>query len=969
MAAIGHDYDSVITKPTCTAGGYTTHTCANCGDSYVDSNTAATGHSYGAWKVRRQATCTEAGEEYQKCACGAERIRPIPAKGHAYETVVTAPTCTEAGYTTHTCANCDDSYVDGNTAATGHSFGAWQVRTAATCTENGLEFQTCANCDTEQTRQINAIGHVYESVVTEPTCTETGYTTHTCANCGDSYVDSNTAATGHSFGAWHVRTAATCTENGLEFQTCANCDTEQTRQINAIGHVYESVVTEPTCTETGYTTHTCANCDDSYVDSNTAATGHSFGAWQVRVEATCIKSGEEFCVCAACGAESTRAIAAMGHDYQSVVTAPTCTAQGYTTYTCVKCASSYVDHYMAIIGHSYGAWQVRVEATCTKTGEEFRACTACGAEQMRIVVAKGHDYTSVVTAPTCTVQGYTTHTCNGCGIRYVDNYTAAAGHSFGAWETGKEASCTESGETHRTCTACGLEESRTVSATGHDYRAVVTAPTCTAQGYTTYTCANCGGNYLDQYTAAMGHDWDDGVVTKEPTEQSSGERVRACRRCGETRVEIIPTLDHVHSYEAAVTAPTCTEQGYTTYSCSCGDRYITAYVSAQGHIYGQWYTEMEATCIRNGQQRRDCQNCKHYETKVIETTAHDYVQNVTAPTCTAQGYVTNCCKNCNDSYLDQYTAALGHSFGEWEDMDTTMHYRICTRCATEETAAHGWDAGVVTREATCQEEGICLYTCLTCATTKEESIEKVTTHTYDGTWSSDASGHWHACTLCGARQNVSEHVSSGEATEETDEICVACGYVIQAALGHEHDFGSDWIKDENGHWKACAGCGEVQQYAGHAFENACDADCAVCGYERAIEHQLNEQWKQDPNHHWRECGICGCVLEKVNHVPGAEATATEPQLCTVCGYELVPALGEEDVPPTSQPAQTEPVPGETTPDETVRPSATVRPSEVEKTDDNTENGGTFLGGVIVGVLAAVAIVVVAMLLWTRKRKP
>ena len=45
------------------------------------------------------------------------------------------------------------------------------------------------------------------------------------------------------------------------------------------------------------------------------------------------------------------------------------------------------------------------------------------------------------------------------------------------------------------------------------------------------------------------------------------------------------TLVHVHNYQSVVTAPTCTERGYTTYTCECGDSYVDDYVDATGHSY------------------------------------------------------------------------------------------------------------------------------------------------------------------------------------------------------------------------------------------------------------------------------------------------------------------------------------------------------------------------------------------------
>ena len=77
----------------------------------------------------------------------------------------------------------------------------------------------------------------------------------------------------------------------------------------------------------------------------------------------------------------------------------------------------------------------------------------------------------------------------------------------------------------------------------HDYKAVVTDPTCTEDGYTTYTCSTCNDTYIDDETDALGHD-----------------------------------------YKAVVTDPTCTEDGYTTYTCStCGNTFVDDETDATGH--------------------------------------------------------------------------------------------------------------------------------------------------------------------------------------------------------------------------------------------------------------------------------------------------------------------------------------------------------------------------------------------------
>ena len=67
----------------------------------------------------------------------------------------------------------------------------------------------------------------------------------------------------------------------------------------------------------------------------------------------------------------------------------------------------------------------------------------------------------------------------------------------------------------------------------------VTAPTCTAKGYTTHTRA-CGDSYVDTYVDALGHAWDSGKVTKPATETEDGVKTFTCTRCGETKTEVIP---------------------------------------------------------------------------------------------------------------------------------------------------------------------------------------------------------------------------------------------------------------------------------------------------------------------------------------------------------------------------------------------------------------------------------------------
>ena len=133
----------------------------------------------------------------------------------------------------------------------------------------------------------------------------------------------------------------------------------------------------------------------------------------------------------------------------------------------------------------------------------------------------------------------------------------------------------------------------------HDYVSVVTSPTCTERGYTTYTCSKCGAEYVGDEVQMLRHDWDEGAVTVEPTEETEGVKTYTCTRCGVTKTEAIPVKDHVHAYTDDVTAPTCTEAGFTTHTCACGESYVDSEVPALGHDY------RDGVCTRCGAEDPD----------------------------------------------------------------------------------------------------------------------------------------------------------------------------------------------------------------------------------------------------------------------------------------------------------------------------------------------------------------------------
>ena len=142
-----------------------------------------------------------------------------------------------------------------------------------------------------------------------------------------------------------------------------------------------------------------------------------------------------------------------------------------------------------------------------------------------------------------------------------------------------------------------------------------------------------------------------------------------------------------HDYQATITSPTCTEAGYTTYTCSiCGDSYVSNMVSAKGH---------------------------------------SYKEVVTSPTCTEAGYTTYTCSICGDKYVSDEVSAKGHTKKTIAGTAATctqsgltdgVQCSVCNDILTEQTEilafGHDWKAATTSAPKTC----------LTCGETEGDKL-------------------------------------------------------------------------------------------------------------------------------------------------------------------------------------------------------------------------------------------------------
>ena len=339
-------------------------------------------------------------------------------------------------------------------------------------------------------------------------------------------------------------------------------------------HTFTEEVVEPTCIDKGYTELTCSECGYVRRDSFTEPDPQKHIYEKVEeVASTCTAAGYLKEVCSVCGDEKVtdKAVAKHEMDAWYIAVESTCTTKGTERRNCKNC-----DHYetkeLALAEHAYGEWEVSIVADCNG-GEDKRICADCGHTDTR-ATAPVHKFSTEEHKPDCFNYGYTTYTCDLCGHTEDRDYVDPNGHDDEPIKV-VETSCTEQGYTVYKCKVCGEEHTvmSELLPEGHAYDAVVTAPTCTEMGYTTYTCTVCEHSYVDGYTSPE-HDLGEWVMVVEPHCPTLGVEKAKCVVCGHVSERFV---DPKHEYVATVTEPTYCTEGYTTYTCACGDSYVSDY--------------------------------------------------------------------------------------------------------------------------------------------------------------------------------------------------------------------------------------------------------------------------------------------------------------------------------------------------------------------------------------------------------
>ena len=296
---------------------------------------------------------------------------------------------------------------------------------------------------------------------------------------------------------------------------------------------------------------------------------------------------------------------------RGVVTAPTCTEDGYTTYQCTDCGKSVVGNITPAKKHteSKPVQENIVSPTCTKEGsyDSVVYCSDCHTELSRVnktIPVTEHKAAAAVeenkVEPTCTKEGSYDSVvyCSDCHaeLSRVNKTIPVTKHKAAAAveENKVEPTCTKEGSYDSVvyCSDCHAELSRenvVINALGHDLvHHDSKAPTCTDKGYKEYdTCSRCDYTTYEELVA-IGHKLT--TKTTKATISANGSIVRKCATCGKvisTTTIYYPktvTLSATsYTYDGKVKTPAVTVKGSDGKVISSGN-YSVAYASGRTNV-------------------------------------------------------------------------------------------------------------------------------------------------------------------------------------------------------------------------------------------------------------------------------------------------------------------------------------------------------------------------------------------------
>ena len=449
-----------------------------------------------------------------------------------------------------------------------------------------------------------------------------------------------------------------------------------------MGQWYET--RQPTADTAGEERRDCQICDH-YESREIASPGHNFADWYTHQEATCVVVGEERRDCRDCDHYECRETGFGEHHFGDwyVFSQASCTVAGEERRGCDRC-----DHYESrdteLLNHSYGDWYVVLEPTIDEEGTECRDCVYCDANQMRpmpVLPSVERTY-AIITYSFLNVRAGASSSAAKMGVLYE-------GIKVEILEQVKVGSNT-----------WGRIEYGWICLTGYANMLTGREELVADRGDKTFATITC--DYLS--------------VRPEP--DSSTARLATIQTGARVRIYEARTIGSVVWGRTAMGWIWLT--GYTALDVEKGEHLE--------HTYGDWYVFQQGNCVTAAWERRDCQECEHYETREGQLGSHsmDVWYVIAAPTCVMPGMERQDCLFC-DHYAERQIAATGqHSMGQWyvvgiPDCEKEgQQFRDCADCHYSESKpvpalGHQFDAWYVAVAPGCENPGQERRDCQSCS--------------------------------------------------------------------------------------------------------------------------------------------------------------------------------------------------------------------------------------------------------------
>ncbi len=699
---------------------------------------------------------------------------------HVYdEGDVVDPTCTEVGYTLHTCTLCGASYKDQFVEALGHRTGVFTVTVEPGCEHEGLREAVCSECGEKVVETIAALGHTSGDWIVDEEATEfeTGYKHKECTVCGEVSVATEIPAIGHTWGEIQYKEAPDCEHGAYGYRTCLTCgDSEEVGYVPARGHSYVSEVTRAaTCTEDGIVTYTCTHCNKSYT-----VTTHAEHHYVLTVKAaTCTKDGASVYTCSVCGDAYSETIPA-SHAYEPRVTKKASQSEdGEITYTCTKCGDSYTKTIPARVNANVLLVQDNLPwsddnaadlllslcETGYLTGWDITTTAGLEAVDLSIynVIYIANDQTSATYGRLARANELLTEYAKAGGVLVY-------GACDNGWAGGNISDLLPGGVkkinnyskynyildgTHMIVSGV-LTDNRALTNEllvgtycSHTSFDASTLP----EGYHAILEDNRGNPTLVEYPMGDGTVILSGLtwefyysrIYQGSTSYSKNVfddlLVYAAMLSNLTDADV---CEHLYADEGDVVDPTCTEVGYTLHTCTkCGASYKDSFVPATGHHMSESKVTREADCEHEGELESVCSECGETVTEVIAPLGHDWGEWITdrAADYDHAGEKHRVCKTCGAESLhagiqqlvcdhthvvkDAAAAATCTADGLTEGSHCADCKKVLKAQETVPMLGHNWGEWKVVKEATTTVTGSRERSCKTCGKTETETIAKL----------------------------------------------------------------------------------------------------------------------------------------------------------------------------------------------------------------------------------------------------